>query len=495
MASPMRADVARFAAGHAGFPLAGDAVVAELAPVLELKLRETLRFALRLARTARRHQLLCTDVADATESFCASEATLTQGAAHTGDAGLWSELFSRCRTAFGKSNVVSVNGGATKPLPSVPEDLHLKVEWLSVGGGVVPKLDNSVKSVPSVGWGGSGNGIPHRAENNASINSLTVVSPSPVLLEEHFALARRISSVLEGVPPAAQLRPTVVRLCGRPELAPLRPLVAHLVLRRIDASRAAGTTLEESHFLLAVLEVLSLVPSAAESYLQHCIAGAFSLCLSPAFVDEVPGDIVSGTTLAARCVNKSLTHRDHASCDGNFRRRAATFIGMVARRYENEVPELRAELSDAFGHILRRKPPSYVAAGAVFGIASLGPKCIEFELLPALSDGCLSHLTAFDPETIVQEPVAKRAKTCAKAQTQLSTRRLRVPSSDLVDALLFAAKVEASSTSDSARPLTPSPTVVLQEAVAALTGSESGVFVSHGIIGSSRRERVLFPCL
>lgn len=354
----LSATFAKCVASHVGTPI-NDAAAAELAAHLEMRLRDTIRLALRLARRARRKRIARCDVDDA-------------GRSASREAEVWMSAFARhAATGRNAGELLPLDSGGIHeaPLPKLPLDIGLRVEWLAVNGAPVAGRSAlgshgglfSTPGLPSAGPG------PEAAAPLPGLH----VGPSSLLSKEQLALLHRIVAVLDGGEESARWRSLLPPLCRREALAPLRPFLAHFLSRQVPL-RLANSPPAELHALLGVLEAISLAPGA-ELYLHQCLPCAFLLCLSPA----LGGQLRRGYR-AAHCLD--------------VRRRAAALIGEVVLSHKDSIPELCAEACSTFEQALRRSPPLPVVTGAILGLQALGPRCIERVLIPLAQDGLMPTL-------------------------------------------------------------------------------------------------------
>lgn len=377
-------DFAHFVAGRTGAAGAAGAawqeaavsgeVAAELAPLLELHLRETICLAIRLAKRARRRRLHCADIVDAAVGLCASSARCRRS-----EGAPYRELLARSPAASASaSRLLEISSAAAvaQPLPPVPRALGLRVQWLAVDGSPVAGCDGPGSSLLSLGPSRArlaALASPLAAAPLAAAPSETPFAPS----EEQLLLVGRLSSALEGdggegtqsVEEVARWRDAALELCAREALAPLRPLVADRLGRRAVA-RASCATSMELHRLLDAIEGLALASPEAQPHLRQCLFAATVLLCAP----SASG---AGGAGAART---------------GVRRRAAALVAEVVRRHCEEAPGLLPDMRGNFGEVLHQQPPAGAAAGAVFGLVALGRGGVEDILLPALRAGALDHL-------------------------------------------------------------------------------------------------------
>jgi len=200
-------------------------------------------------------------------------------------------------------------------------------------------------------------------------------SAPPLLPEEQMALLHRIVAVLDDSNVGEAGSPwyaTTMELCARPALRSLRPFIAHFLVHQVPA-RIDNALPRELHALLGIFEAITLVPNGAEVYLHQCLVPMFLLCLSPTLGKDVPR------------TSKVIRY-------SSVRKRAACLISKIALHYCDSIPELFAEVCATFEKALRRSPTLSTVAGAVSGLAALGPKCVERVLLPLVAEGLAEHV-------------------------------------------------------------------------------------------------------
>ncbi|CAE8589810.1 unnamed protein product [Polarella glacialis] len=394
-AAAFDAGFACFAARRAGVPagtVEEDGTAApELAAQLELRLREAVGLALRLAAKAgRRGHLRSADVADGLGSV--AEGSLMSRAA------CFAAAASVASSAPLSEHQVSLAAELRRPLPQTSSaplpgqvpggQVQMRVQWIVADGKAV--AEDAVVDA----------GRADAAPDSGSFAALQALPrPTPKLSEEQLVLLYRITGILEVGEVTSRWEAKALEICAREDFAPLRPLLAEFLAHQVPLRAAKGAPTSELRLLLRALEAVTLAPACGvEAYLHLCLSPAFVLCLGAR--SRKPQE--PATTGPEGYLPGALTDGQLA-----LSRRAASLIACLVRRYAGPMPEFGTEVLRVLREALRRSPPLRTVAGAAVCLTALGPRAVEQVLVPAMCSGLAQHL-----EVLVNEAKAIKRPRC-----------------------------------------------------------------------------------
>lgn len=358
-----------------------DAVAAEeLALQLEVRLRHTLQLALRFASKAGRPgRLAGRDVADALQGSGHSPALLAAALRQHGrqrrtEAHIEAEEAEEdpddtdSKVAVARPLTSFLRGLPLRP-PSAPV---LEIRTLAEEGRPAPGVRSGILVLESLG--------SRRQFLPATLWTGLLDAPFPEGQLEEF---RRLEAFFHAG------RSAEVLACR--DLLAMRPQLAHYVLQQV--MQKLNPSPAELEALLQMLEVLSSQRGAGINW-RDCLLAATLLCMTPS---PLIGSWISQRRRAA-CLVAQILSGQHV---------ASEFLPEICHVYSEALRPEHCKGPGAF-------------AGAVLGLAALGPRHVEAVLLPALAEGRLADIVArwaaLEPERSGKTPSAKRMPSAGEAE-------------------------------------------------------------------------------